>query len=231
MARSLRGRIGRRTAHPPDPNRERVNPVTEAPHDPPSRELVDLARHFGVATEYWSWTGEHVLVPASTVRAVLAALGVDAGTDAAALQALQAAKEEPWRRVLPPVVVTRAGWTPWVPVHVPHNSAVQVWVELEGGGRRDLGQREHWVEPKVIDGAQVGEATFEVPADLPLGWHRLMARQGARTTSCPLVVTPDRLELPPALSGESRGWGFMTQLYSVRSRRSWGIGGLDDLAE
>ena len=26
-------------------------------------------------------------------------------------------------------------------------------------------------------------------------------------------------------------WGLMTQLYSVRSRRSWGHGDLDDLAE
>ncbi|WP_426566272.1 4-alpha-glucanotransferase [Angustibacter sp. McL0619] len=205
--------------------------MTDAPLDPPSRELVDLARHFGVATEYWSWTGEHVLVPASTVRAVLGALGVEASTDAEALQALHVAQEQPWRRVLPPVVVCRSGWKPWIPVHVPHGSAVQAWVELEGGGRRDLAQRDHWVEPRVVDGAQIGEATFEVPADVPLGWHKLIARAGGRTTSCPLVVTPDVLELPEPLTGDGRAWGFMTQLYSVRSSRSWGIGDLDDLAE
>jgi 4-alpha-glucanotransferase len=205
--------------------------VTDVPLDPPSRELVDLARHFGVATEYWSWTGEHVLVPTATVRAVLGALGVDASTDAAAVQSLHGAQDQPWRRMLPPVLVTRNGSTPWVPVHVPHGSPVQVWAELEAGGRRDLPQREHWVEPRVVDGAQVGEATFEVPGDLPLGWHRLVARSGSRTSSCPLVVTPDRLELPESLTGEGRGWGFMTQLYSVRSSRSWGIGDLDDLAE
>ena len=67
-------------------------------------------------------------------------------------------------------------------------------------------------------GALVGEATFVLPGDLPLGWHTLRARhRGWRTAARPLVVTPRRLELPPALA-ERRAWGFMTQLYSVRSR-------------
>ncbi|GAB3589955.1 4-alpha-glucanotransferase [Angustibacter peucedani] len=205
--------------------------MTDVPHEPPSAPLVELARLHGVATEYWDWLGQHVLVPATTVRTVLHALGVDASSDAAAQVALEEAAEKPWRRTLPPVVVTRSGWTPWVPVHLPHGGTAQVWVDLEGGGRRELVQRDHWVEPRVVDGVQVGEATFEVPGDLPLGWHQVVARTGGRTSSCPLVVTPAELELPAALSGEHRAWGFMTQLYSVRSSRSWGTGDLDDLAE
>ncbi|KQX65770.1 4-alpha-glucanotransferase [Angustibacter sp. Root456] len=208
----------------------------DAQHAPtPSPALVALAREFGVATEYWNWQGEHVLVPATTIVAVLAALGVDASSDDAVQVALEQAEQRPWRRTLPPVVVTRAGTAPWVPVHLPHGGSVQAWAELERGGRRELTQQDHWVEPRVVDGAQVGEATFAVPADLPLGWHRLVARVEASgeatTASCPLVVTPQRLELPASLTGERRGWGFMTQLYSVRSSRSWGLGDLDDLAE
>ena len=50
----------------------------------------------------------------------------------------------------------------------------------------------------------IGEATFVLPADLPLGWHRLHARS-RRTGSAerPLVVTPARLGLPPALGNTS----------------------------
>ena len=43
--------------------------------------LVDLARRFGIATAYEDWTGRRVLVPAATLVAVLASLGVAAGTD------------------------------------------------------------------------------------------------------------------------------------------------------
>ena len=82
----------------------------DAQHSPaPSPALVALAREFGVATQYWNWQGEHVLVPASTIVAVLAALGVDASSDEAVQVALEEAEQRPWRRTLPPVVVTRSG--------------------------------------------------------------------------------------------------------------------------
>jgi 4-alpha-glucanotransferase len=136
----------------------------------PSAELVQLARAYGVATEYWDWHGEHVTVSASTVRAVLDALGVDASTDQAVAVAVRQQAEAAWRRVLPRVLVLRSGQTSSVPVHVPHGAPVEVEIELEEGGRRPLAQREHWVEPRLVDGAHVGEATFEVPAGLPLGW-------------------------------------------------------------
>ena len=43
--------------------------------------LVELARRYGVATEYDDWTGRHVTVAESTLVAVLDALGVPAATE------------------------------------------------------------------------------------------------------------------------------------------------------
>jgi 4-alpha-glucanotransferase len=206
--------------------------VTDRPTaEAPSAQLVQLARAYGVATEYWDWVGEHVTVSASTIRSVLGALGVEASTDEAVAVSLLEAVERPWRRMLPPVVVVRSGQTPSVPVHVPHGDHVVVEVELEDGGRRPLSQLDRWVEPRVVDGAQVGEAVFEIPAGLPLGWHTLHATSDEGSASAPLVVTPDRLQLPEALADDGSRWGLMTQLYQVRSSRSWGVGDLDDLAE
>jgi 4-alpha-glucanotransferase len=45
-----------------------------------------------------------------------------------------------------------------------------------------------------------------------------------------VVVTPTTLGLPARLA-VGRSWGLATQLYSVRSDRSWGIGDLTDLAD
>jgi 4-alpha-glucanotransferase len=66
----------------------------------------------------------------------------------------------------------------------------------------------------------------ELPGDLPHGWHRVAGRTGATT----LVVAPGRCHLPPLLAGGGRAWGWAAQLYAVRSRASWGIGDLGDLA-
>ena len=70
------------------------------------------------------------------------------------------------------------------------------------------------LRPRAVDGVVRLER-------LPLGWHAL------RTSShdIPVVVAPDRVTAP-----QGRHWGVMTQLYAMRSRTSWGIGDLHDLA-
>jgi 4-alpha-glucanotransferase len=193
--------------------------------------LAELADGYGVATEFWDWQGRHVRIAAETVVAVLRSLGVDASSPEAVMAALAARRDEPWRRMLPACVVTREGATPSVPVHVEHGSSVEVWVALEHGGVRDnLRQLENWNEPRRIDGRLVGEASFEVPGDLPLGYHRLRARSGDDQASATLVVTPQWIGVTGQL-GSGRGWGLAVQLYSVHSRQSWGVGDLADLAD
>ncbi|MEV5826314.1 4-alpha-glucanotransferase [Spirillospora sp. NPDC052242] len=64
-----------------------------------------------------------------------------------------------------------------------------------------------------------------VDGDVPPGWHRLHARLGERHENVPFLMAPRALARP------ERAWGFTVQLYSVRSRASWGIGDLRDLAD
>ena len=94
-----------------------------------------------------------------------------------------------------------------------------------------MDQVDHWVEPRQVDGELIGEATFALPADLPLGWHKLSAQvPGHDVASGDLVIVPDHLRLPEALA-EHGAFGLMSQVYSVRSQHSWGIGDLGDLAD
>ena len=188
--------------------------------------LHELAAAYGVAVDYWDWQGRHVVVSTETLVAVLAALDVDASTAGAARAALTARADEAWRRMLPPVLVTRQGWRPTFEVHVPDGWSVDVWVELETGEHRGgVEQHDNWNPPREIDGELVGEATFAVPGDLPLGYHWVLAGSGDRWARMPLVVTPHRVGLPARL-GDRPHWGLASQLYSARSAGSWGTGDL-----
>ncbi|BBX43242.1 4-alpha-glucanotransferase [Mycobacterium simiae] len=71
------------------------------------------------------------------------------------------------------------------------------------------------------DGAE-RELRDELPADLSPGWYRLHTRDGQEVT---LVSAPRQVPQPSAT------WGWMLQLYALRSGQSWGIGDLGDLRE
>jgi 4-alpha-glucanotransferase len=74
-----------------------------------------------------------------------------------------------------------------------------------------------------LEDGSVVEGVKALPPDLPLGYHHLIPLDG--WPSSQLVVTPARAH--PV--GE-RVWGWAAQLYAARSRASWGIGDLGDLA-
>ena len=145
--------------------------------------------------------------------AALAALDVDAsgpGALAAALAELEAA---PWRRALPPVLVVRQG--------------EPATVDLRGDGPLVLEREDGTRTPLTVDVPVVrereGVPLRQVPlGDLPLGWHRLRAGDAV----CTLVVAPARIDLP---AGQERTWGWMVQLYALRSAGSWGVGDYADL--
>jgi len=192
--------------------------------------LAELADEFGIATQFWDWKGRRIDVSEATVVAVLAAMDVDASDPERARIALQEKRDRPWTRTIPACVVMEQGRSWRVHAHVPHGEWIRLAVRLEEGLWRDVPQVHHDVPPRMIDGRLVGEAAFDLPADLPLGYHRLQATTQAGQEETTLVVSPHFLGFPDRM-GTRRVWGYQTQLYSVRSRDSWGMGDLGDLTD
>ncbi|PJE05804.1 4-alpha-glucanotransferase [Mycobacterium sp.] len=197
--------------------------------------LVELAHRLGIAIGYQDWRGQQVFVPEATLVSVLGALGVSASTEQERNAALSALLRSYWARSLPPTIVGRAGAQLRFWAHVTHGAPAEVWLQLEDGTELSgpesrIVQVDNFTPPFDLDGRQIGEASFLLPADLPLGYHRLHLSSGDHRASTALIITPDWLGMPERL-GARRAWGLATQLYSVRSRQSWGIGDLTDLGE
>ena len=191
--------------------------------------MVELAGRFGISTWYVDWTDRHVTVPEATVVSVLAALGVAASTEQDRNEALTGHLKAYWARRMPATIVGRTGAQTRIWVHVTHGLPAEVWLQLEDGTVADgVQQIENLTPPFDLDGRWVGEASFVLPSNLPVGYHRVHLRSGDFQTSSALIVTPDWLGFPQRL-GARRAWGLAAQLYSVRSGQSWGIGDLTDV--
>ncbi|MEW2165727.1 4-alpha-glucanotransferase [Streptomyces sp. NPDC007084] len=172
------------------------------PTDPaPRTPLSRLAELHGVAPSYSPSPDRTVAAPDTALVAILAALGVDASTPEAVAAALARHETETARRLLPPTVVRWAGRAP-------------AWLDTLPDGTR------------LRITTEQGETRASVD-DLPPGVHALHATApDGRTADAHLVVAPARLPAPPG-----RTYGLLVQLYSLLSRRSWGMGDLGDLAE
>ncbi|TWD20519.1 4-alpha-glucanotransferase [Streptomyces sp. T12] len=171
------------------------------PAETPSEALSRLAALHGVATSYSPSPDATVAASATAVTLALAALGVDTSTDAAVRDALAAREQELAERLLPPTVVGRGTRAPDALAALPAGTRLEI--RTEDGGTR---------------------ASAE---GLPPGVHLLTATApDGRTARSHLVVAPPRLPAP-----EGRSYGLLVQLYSLLSRRSWGMGDLADLGE
>ena len=72
----------------------------------------------------------------------------------------------------------------------------------------DVWQREHRLDPETR--------------------HALEQALGPRLSAKGIVVEKGACYQPELLAGGGRVWGFMVQLYGLRSERNWGIGDFSD---
>lgn len=190
--------------------------------------LSRLAALHGVATSFSPSADVTVSVPDDTVTAVLAALGVAASTPAEVRRSLAAAESAAASRLLPPTVVTWSG-EPLPPAlaALPTGTTLTVDPEHEPGGDGPAQLRMRVTAPRATlpDGDPPRTPSWWTAP--PPGVHRLTVRTtDHRYATATLVAAPDRVPQPPG-----RTHGFLVQLYSLLSARSWGMGDLGDLAD
>lgn len=196
--------------------------------------LLALADRCGILRAYLDTRGQERQAPDTARMLILAAMGVDATSEESSARALEEIDRAEAARLVPPVRV----------IHVPAASTVSLRLP-EAAGRRD---RVEWsVDITEESGAThaargvaqpqsaVGEVLVPLPAALPLGYHRLRAvvfADGAeRVAEQTLIVAPEVCVTPAERVGPRGVFGLCTSLFSIRSRRNWGVGDLTDLAQ
>lgn len=195
-----------------------------------ARPIIRLAKLVGIATSYVGMSRDYHEIEDDVLVAVLKALGIDASNDGAIEQSITTIQRERDIRIVPPTVLHVVGKESKVEVHGGALDVPEASIMLEDGGayagKIELeGGSDTVVE---VDGGFVCTSYLVLPADLPEGYHTLEVTVGGKTEIATVISAPEKIELLDDMK-EGSLWGWMSQLYSIRSSGSWGIGDYEDL--
>lgn len=189
----------------------------------------------GVSAEYLNYSGERIVVPHEIRLKLLEAVGYKVDDEAGVAQAVFELDAQPWKRWLRTFNIVRSGDPSFIEVRVhpdEKSTAISYQITTEAGEIRE-GTLTPVELPEVgeyyIDDVRYSAHQFALP-DLPLGYHQLVLSNSSRKEQAELAVVPKRcFEIDGA--GSDRLWGVSCQLYTLRSKRNWGIGDFSDLME
>lgn len=172
--------------------------------------LLRLAARHGIDTEWRDYRGEHHHVAIDTVRALLRAVGVEAGVPEAALAE---AEESARRGTLPPLLTGTAGGALAVPLGEAEVGSPVAWEVLDAAGERSGGT----AHPYRDDHGRAGFSVTlpAVPGEAYLRFGRKEARVLVAPPACHRGVL-----------AHQRLWGTGAQLYGLRGAGDGGLGHL-----
>jgi 4-alpha-glucanotransferase len=178
-------------------------------------ELRRIADFVGIATRHVDALGVVHEPDEETLSRLITAFGLPSDPKEAEDALAQEGRAAPYG-LAPVHIVAQEAPAPALTLRLPVKSRGVEWhCRLEDGTER-AGRSEG--------------AELRLPAQLPLGYHRLAISGAGATAEIGLVVAPDSCHLPDGLQPGARSWGLTAQLYGLRSARDWGIGDLSDLA-
>jgi len=202
-----------------------------APHVRRSADPQDaFARLVAAAGILPDWTDVHGKrhdVGLDTMRALLASMGLAAGSDADAVSRLRELTSARWRGALPATIVVRKAEGIEIPVALSEAALRRkrrLVIEIQGGEEREL--QVHATSVAVTSSTHGRRRRVRcnlMLPPLPHGVHRLrLEDEGQR--SCALIVAPGRCYMPRAVRGGERVFGLAAPLYALRRESDQGIG-------
>lgn len=186
-----------------------------------ARPLIQLAKLNGISTSYIDQLGTYVEIRDEVLVSVLAALGVDASSDEAIAASYELTKQRIADTLVEPTIVKFIGKEATTSIRAKGHD-VTLRLLLEDGTRYE-GNLCMYLAPQTD-----GSLTLTLPDDIPAGYHTLRVNAGPLHGEARLICAPARVPLPPAVAEKQR-WGWMAQMYSIRSAESWGVGDYGDL--
>ena len=200
-----------------------------------NEKLMQLAEKSGIAATYRDagLQSREYAADEETLRFFAGILGYKAGNDAETEQSLRRLENRRWQKVLESVYVVKND----APIF---DAAVKA-EDAEGALALRLHNRQtgesfevSFVAETTAEQKQRGKNVYvklriQITSALEIGYYDMEFSVAGNKYRSVLAVAPQKCYQPEALEN-GKMWGYSLQLYSLRSRRNWGVGDFSDLA-
>jgi 4-alpha-glucanotransferase len=191
-----------------------------------SRGILELARLFGVETEYEDMNGERRRPEPHALALTLRALGAELDDERGVRHALRRRREELQAMTIQPAHVAWDGSLSQLQIRLDQAEAESAVVEL----RLESGEVvvQHGVaQPASPRPSRGWTPTHLLPLErrLPIGYHTIAIETRGTTLETRVIAAPRHAYVPD----DVHGWGVFAPLYALCSSRSQGIGDFTDL--
>ncbi|MDH3633576.1 MAG: 4-alpha-glucanotransferase [Gammaproteobacteria bacterium] len=191
----------------------------------------------GIALDYRDIRGQLHAPGVGVKKTLLEAMHLPLDNDDDIERNLREIESRQWRHVTAAVLVHRQSVAPsrlTLILNEIEAASPIGWELCEESGRRVHGNwvlnQQDSVGETVFDGARLMRFEVTLPEFDNLGYHQLnIETAGGRRAHSTLIVAPDTCYRPPELVEGKKIWGVGVQLFSLRSKRNWGIGDFTDL--
>ena len=195
--------------------------------------LKKLAEKLGIKTSFLMMGREEKQVSDDLVKFFCGELGYAASTDEDAKEALKALEKSEISHVLAPIYVRRQKDLSFEINLLKENENVELELLISIDKKTDkqaLAFSKTLKGELEVDGKAYVQYVINIQTPLEIGYYRFELHAAEKVYKSVLAVAPEKC-YEVETSGEQKLWGFTVQLYSLKSRRNWGIGDFTDLKD
>ena len=191
-----------------------------------SENLNRLAAKLGIAVSYsdGGLKSKTYEIDEKIIKFFAQTLGYKASNDTQIENSIKEADNKRWTHALEPIYVRKAND---IVIDVVSADLSNISIEAKTAYKKAIKIDYEYARNAVQNGLLYKE-DLRITTPLEIGYYDLTISVSGKKYNTTLAVAPDRCY--DSIQG-SKIWGYALQLYSVKSRRNWGVGDFTDLRE
>ncbi len=189
--------------------------------------LTKLADRLGIATEFsdGGLKSKKYDVDEKVIKFLASAMGYPASNDEEINHSLDKLDNLRWQQALEYIYV-RTQNDVFIDVVSADLSGIEIEAKSGDGAVRRL-DYEYMKDTARHD--NLYKESLRITTPLEIGYYDIKVTLGGKKYDSVLAIAPERCY--DNLPQDKKIWGYAVQLYSVKSKRNWGVGDFSDLAE